>query len=66
MTPLASRADTLELARRFDIDYLMMPPGRPALDALYLGQESDDRFVLAAHLPEAGAKPFELYRFVHK
>ena len=66
MTPLASRADTLELARRFDIDYLMMPPGRPALDALYLGQESDDRFVLAAHLPEAGAKPFELYRFVHR
>ncbi|MCY4018769.1 MAG: glycosyltransferase family 39 protein [Chloroflexi bacterium] len=65
MTPLASRADTLDLARRFDIDYLMMPPGRPALDALYLGQESDERFVLAAHLPEAGEKPFELYRFVH-
>ncbi|MCY4072229.1 MAG: glycosyltransferase family 39 protein [Chloroflexi bacterium] len=65
MTPFASRADTLDLARRFDIDYLMMPPGRPALDALYLGQESDARFLLAAHLPEAGEKPFELYRFVH-
>ena len=65
MTPFASRADTLDLARRFDIDYLMMPPGRPALDPLYLGQESDPRFRLVAHLPEAGAKPFELYRFVH-
>jgi len=65
MTPFASRADTLDLARRFDIDYLMMPPGRPALDPLYLGQESDQRFLLVAHLPEAGEKPFELYRFVH-
>lgn len=65
MTPLASREDTLDLARRFDIDYLMMPPGRPGLDPLYLGKESDRRFVLVAHLPEAGAKPFELYRFVH-
>ena len=63
MIPLASREDTVELARRYDIDYLMMPPGRPALDALYLGQESDERFVLAAHLPEAGAKPFQLYQF---
>ena len=65
MTPLASRADTLDLARRYQIDYLMMPPGRPALDALYLSQETDERFVLVAHLPEAGEKPFELYRFVH-
>lgn len=65
MTPLASRADALELAKRYQIDYLMMPAGRPALDPLYLGQELDDRFVLVAHLPEAGAKPFELYRFVH-
>ena len=65
MTPFASRADTLDLAQRFNIDYLMMPPGRPALDPLYLGQESDERFLLVAHLPEAGEKPFELYRFVH-
>ena len=65
MMPFASRADTLDLARRYEIDYLMMPPGRPPLDALYLSQETDERFVLVAHLPEAGAKPFELYRFVH-
>ncbi len=64
MIPLASREDTIELARRYQIDYLMMPPGRPALDALYLQQESDERYVLVAHLPEAGAKPFQLYQFV--
>ena len=66
MTPLASRADTLELGRRFEIDYLMMPASRPALDALYLGEESDPRFVLAAHLADAGAVPFELYRLVYE
>ena len=63
MIPLASREHTLELARRYEIDYLMMPPGRPALDPLYLGQESDERFALVAHLAEAGEKPFELYQF---
>ena len=65
MTPLATRADTLELGRRFAIDYLMMPASRPALDALYLGEESDPRFVLAAHLADAGVVPFELYRLVY-
>ena len=65
MMPLASREDTLELAQRYQIDYLMMPPGRPALDRLYLGVETDDRFTLVAHLDEAGEKPFELYQFEH-
>ena len=65
MTPLASRADTLALGRRFEIDYLMMPASRPALDALYLSEESDPRFVLAAHLADAGAVPFELYRLAY-
>lgn len=65
MTPFASRGDTLELGRRFEIDYLMMPASRPALDALYLSEESDPRFVLAAHLDDAGAIPFELYRLVY-
>lgn len=65
MTPLASREGTLELGRRFGIDYLMMPASRPALDALYLSEESDPRFVLAAHIADAGAIPFELYRLVY-
>ena len=65
MIPDASREDTLELARRYDIDYLLMPPGRIHLDALYLGRETDDRFILAAHLADSGAEPFELYSFRH-
>lgn len=62
MVPLASRADTLELAQLYGVDYLMMPTGRPALDPLYLSQEQDTRFELAAHLADAGEKPFELFR----
>ena len=62
MMPLASREDTLELARTYAVDYLMMPPGRPALDPLYLSREQDPRFELAAHLADAGEKPFELFR----
>lgn len=65
MTPLASREDTLELGSRYAIDYLMMPASRPALDALYLGEESDPRFELAAHMADAGVIPFELYRLVY-
>ena len=65
VTPFASRQDTLELARLFEIDYLLMPAGRPELDPLYLGAETDTRFELVAHLAEAGEKPFELYRFVY-
>ncbi len=61
--PLASREDTLELASRYAIDYLMLPAGRPSLDPLYLGAETDERFQLVARLTDAGEKPFELYRF---
>ena len=64
-TPLASREDTLALAQRYEIDYLLMPAARPQLDALYLRDEQDPRFVLVASLPEAGEIPFELYRFEH-
>jgi 4-amino-4-deoxy-L-arabinose transferase-like glycosyltransferase len=65
MMPFATREDTLLLADRYAIDYIMMPPGRPALDALYLQQETDPRFALVAHIADAGVKPFELYQFVH-
>lgn len=66
MTPLATREQVLELAQRYQIDYLLMPAGRPTLDNLYLGKENDDRFVLSAHIADAGVNPFELYRFVQK
>lgn len=64
MTPLATREKTLELAKRYSIDYVLMPPGRPALDDLYLEQESDPRFILAAHISDAGERPFELYQMI--
>ena len=66
VTPLASREDTLALARQFEIDYLLMPAARPALDPLYLGEEIDPRFELAAHIADAGEAPWELYGFVHE
>lgn len=66
MTPLATREQTIELARRYSIDYILMPAGRPALDALYLQEEIDERFILAAHIADAGVRPFELYQMVGK
>lgn len=54
-------ADTLELAQRYSIDYILMPPGRPALDTLYMGAEQDARFVFSASIPVPNARPFELY-----
>ena len=62
MMPQASREGALDLARRYAIDYLLLPAGRPSLDPLYLEREEDDRFALVAHLPEAGAKPYQFYR----
>lgn len=63
VTPLASREDVLELAAIYEIDYLMLPAARPALDPLYMGGETDPRFPLALNLPDAGEKPWQLLRF---
>jgi hypothetical protein len=61
MTPLASREDVLALAAHFEIDYMLMPAARPALDALYLGEEEDPRFVFAAQIERHDGRFFELY-----
>jgi len=45
MLPLADREGVLAVARRYNVDYMMMPPDRPALDPLYAGGEQDPRFV---------------------
>ena len=66
MTPLATREQVIELAQRYQIDYLLMPAGRPTLDDLYLGKTTDERFVLAAHIADAGVNPFELYQLMPK
>lgn len=58
--PFDDREIVLEAAQRYGVDYLLMPPARPALDPLYQGQEVDPRFVLAATVP---ATKYEIYRF---
>lgn len=51
MVPFEDRDTVLEVAKRYKVDYLMMPPDRPSLDPIYLGQETDPRFVRAAAVP---------------
>jgi hypothetical protein len=51
MIPMEDRDTILEVAQIYNIDYLMMPPARPALDPIYLGKEEDSRFVHVADVP---------------
>ena len=57
--PFDDRDTVLEAAQRYGVDYLLMPPARPSIDALYQGEEVDPRFVLAATVP---GTQYELYR----
>ncbi|MCA9912661.1 MAG: glycosyltransferase family 39 protein [Anaerolineae bacterium] len=61
MIPLASREDTLELASRYEIDYVLFPAARPQLDPLYHGAEVDPRFVFTLSVPMPDGRFFELY-----
>lgn len=58
--PFDDRDTVLEVAARYGVDYLLMPPARPALDPLYTGAESDPRFVPIADVP--GTR-YAIYRF---
>jgi hypothetical protein len=58
MIPAENRETVLAVARRYNVDYLLMPAGRPALDPLYNGTETDPRFVRAAQVMGTN---FELY-----
>jgi hypothetical protein len=60
MLPLEDRDTILAVARRYGVDYLMMPPDRPALDPVYDGSEADARFVLMA---EVSGTNVRLYGF---
>jgi hypothetical protein len=51
MYPSEDRNTILEVAARYGVDYLLMPPNRPALDPLYQGTESDPRFTPVANVP---------------
>ena len=58
--PMEGRDTILEVARRYEVDYLMMPPDRPSLDPLYLGTETDTRFV---HVADVAGTNVQLYGF---
>lgn len=58
MYPYEDRDTILEVARRYGIDYLLMPPNRPALDTLYAGTETDARIMPVADVP---GTPFEFF-----
>lgn len=45
MIPMENRDVILEVAQRYGVDYIMLPPDRPSLDAVYNGTETDPRFV---------------------
>jgi 4-amino-4-deoxy-L-arabinose transferase-like glycosyltransferase len=58
--PMESRDVVLEVAQRYHVDYLMMPPARPSLDPIYEGKETDPRFVPVKAIP---GTDIVLYRF---
>jgi hypothetical protein len=49
--PSDDRDIVYQVAQRYKVDYLLMPPDRPALDGLYLRTDSDPRFVHVADVP---------------
>lgn len=51
MYPAEDRDTIIEVARRYGVDYLLMPAARAALDPLYVQQDHDPRFVAAAEVP---------------
>jgi 4-amino-4-deoxy-L-arabinose transferase-like glycosyltransferase len=57
--PMEDRDTVIEVAERYQADYIFFPAGRPALDLIHNGQESDRRFVVVAII-KAG---YALYRF---
>ena len=55
MLPSDPRDMILEAAYRYDVDYIILPADRAALDALYNGAESDPRLPLVG-----SAGPYQL------
>ncbi len=49
--PMPDRDTVVEVAQRYTVDYLIMPSGRPALDALISGEAEDGRFAFVADIP---------------
>lgn len=51
MFPNEDRDTIIAVARRYGVDYLLMPPNRPSLNGLLTGEVDDPRFVLAGTAP---------------
>lgn len=51
MIPMEDRDTILEVARRYDLDYLLMPADRPSLDPLYYKTEVDPRYIEVFTIP---------------
>ncbi|MEO8392563.1 MAG: glycosyltransferase family 39 protein [Chloroflexota bacterium] len=51
MFPYEDRDKIIEIAKRYGVDYLLMPPNRPSLDPLLTGEVIDPRFVPVATVP---------------
>ncbi len=51
MFPSEPRDTVIEIARRYGVDYLLMPSARPALDDLLLDENLDPRFVPILSIP---------------
>jgi hypothetical protein len=49
--PSDDRDTVLEVAERYGVDYLLMPPDRESLNAIYLRTETDPRLTLVADVP---------------
>ena len=56
-----TREDVLEIATHYDIDYLLMPAARPALDGLFQQNEVDDRFAYIESISDNARLLFEIY-----
>lgn len=57
--PMENREKILEVASRYNVDYILFPPARPALDPIYIGDEVDSRFVFVQDVNPSSS----LYRF---
>ncbi|MGB7340870.1 MAG: glycosyltransferase family 39 protein [Phototrophicaceae bacterium] len=67
MTPLTTtREDVLALTDRYDIDYLIMPAARPALDALYQQGEIDERFTFMTSMRDETRILYEIYAITNE
>jgi hypothetical protein len=60
MFPMEDRDTVIEVANRYLVDYLLMPPARPSLDPIFLETERDARFTFVQDVPGTNMKFYRL------